>query len=559
MPQFRHTVFILCLALPWLNPFAPGPSPAMLPWLVSLACVGALLLAAPAARLPKVFALFFIAACAYFMLAWALKAYQNSVEVLATVLALACAMLCAMVGRGLHSQPVLHNGCNVQWLAGTWLVVALLSCAMALCQYFGVEPWFAPWISQAGDGTAFANLRQRNQFATLTGIGLLALVYLQTVAQTATAQAAARAPTQIPVTSPLQHVWPWAALLLLAAGNAATASRTGAVQWLLLAVLGGCWRSSLTTHARRLLLLAVPVYAAMAAVVPLLAALADQATGNLLTRMADTTGGGRVALYSNVWDLILQQPWLGWGWRELAYAHYAQHFDNRFPMILDNAHNLPLHLAVELGVPFALLVCGVLVWWVLRNQPWREVQPQRQLAWGVLLLIGVHSLTEYPLWYGPFLMTAGLCVGLLCGPLKLPNKALASVSIALATLFLIAFTSYAGWDYYRVSQIYLAPEARNAAYADNTLAKAQGSWLFGRQARFAELVTTPVTRQTAPRVLALAADLVHYSPEPRIIQALIESSTALHLDDVAMFHLARFKDVFPQDYAAWSAPVKPAP
>ena len=559
MLQFRNTAFILCLALPWLNPFAPGPSAAVLPWLVSLACVGALLLVAPATRLPKAFTMFLIAACAYFITVWGLKGYQNSVEVLATVLALACAVLCAMVGRGLHCPAVPSSGCNVQWLAGTWLVVALLSCAMALCQYFGVEHWFAPWVSQAGDGTAFANLRQRNQFATLTGVGLLALVYLQTAVQTATAQTFAQMPVQSSVTAALLRLWPCAALLLLAAGNAATASRTGVVQWLLLAGLGWCWRSSLAPPARRMLLLAVPAYAAMAVAMPLLAALADQATGNLLTRMADTTGGGRVALYSNVWDLIVQQPWLGWGWRELAYAHYAQHFDNRFPMILDNAHNLPLHLAVELGAPFALMVCGALVWWVLRNQPWREDQPQRQLAWGVLLLVGVHSLTEYPMWYGPFLMATGLCVGLLCKPLKLQNKALAKVFIAPAALFLIAFTSYAGWDYYRVSQIYLPPEARNAAYADNTLAKAQGSWLFGRQARFAELVTTPVTRQTAPRVLALAADLVHYSPEPRIIQALIESSTALHLDDVAMFHLSRFKDVFPQDYAAWSVPVKPAP
>ena len=30
------------LTIPWLNPFAPGPSPAVEPWLVSLACVIAL-------------------------------------------------------------------------------------------------------------------------------------------------------------------------------------------------------------------------------------------------------------------------------------------------------------------------------------------------------------------------------------------------------------------------------------------------------------------------------------------------------------------------------------
>jgi hypothetical protein len=50
----------------------------------------------------------------------------------------------------------------------------------------------------------------------------------------------------------------------------------------------------------------------------------------------------------------------------------------------------------------------------------------------------------------------------------------------------------------------------------------------------------------------LAAELVHYSPEPRVIEALIESAVMLHFDDVAMFHIARYKAVYPTDYAAWS-------
>ncbi len=539
MPQYRNFVFILCLALPWLNPFAPGPSAAMVPWLVSLASVGALLLCAPVAQLPKSFTMILIAACAYFMLAWALKGFQNMVEVLTSALAMGGAVLCAMVGRGLHSPPVSNQGCHVHWLAGIWLAVALISSAMALCQYFGVEHWFAPWISHSGDGTAFANLRQRNQFASLTGIGLLALVYLHT--------------TMAAPSTWQQRLWPWCALLILATANAATASRTGAVQWLLLAALGWCWRMHRAPAARRWLLLAVPLYAALSVLMPILANLATAATGNVFSRMADATGGGRVALYDNVWDLIMQNPWTGWGWRELSYAHYAHSFGNRFPEILDNAHNLPLHLAVELGLPFALLVCGALVWWVLRNRPWNEAAPQRQMAWGVLLLIGVHSLTEYPLWYGPFLMTAGLCAGLLCKPLQQEKSAIASAVIAPTALFLIAFTIFAAVDYHRVSQIYLNPEARSPPYADDTLAQAQRSILFARQARFAELVTTTVTANNAAHVLALSADLVHYSPEPRVIQALIESATALHMDDVAIFHLSRYKDVFPKDYAAWSA------
>ena len=466
------------------------------------------------------------------------------------MLALACAVGCAMVGRAMTMRAA-------QTLAGIWLAVALLSCVMALLQYLGLEHWCAPWISQAGDGTAFANLRQRNQFASLTGIGLLSLVMWRN--QAAAALPAHPAPASPWMSAPhlqrfnYQRWWPWATLLLLAAGNAATTSRTGLVQWLALALLGWCWRAQLSAGARAMLVWAVPAYAAMAVLVPQLAAWAAHINGNILNRMADTTGGGRVALYSNVWELILQQPWLGWGWRELAYAHYAQHFETRFPDILDNAHNLPLHLAVELGLPGAALLCACALVWVWRSKPWRESVPSRQLAWGVLLLIALHSLTEYPLWYGPFLMTAGLCVGLLLVPIKENKTRIAPVFIAQAAIILIAFTAYASWDYARVSQIYLSPEARSTRPGADPLVEAQSSVLFARQARFAELVTTPLTRQSAPRVLALSAELVHYSPEPRVIQALIESATMLHFDDVALFHLARFREVFPKEHAAWSA------
>ena len=32
------------------------------------------------------------------------------------------------------------------------------------------------------------------------------------------------------------------------------------------------------------------------------------------------------------------------------------------------------------------------------------------MAWAVLAVIGLHSLLEYPLWYGPFQIAFGLCL-----------------------------------------------------------------------------------------------------------------------------------------------------
>ena len=116
----------------------------------------------------------------------------------------------------------------------------------------------------------------------------------------------------------------------------------------------------------------------------------------------------------------------------------------------------------------------------------------------------------------------------------------------------LAAIAYAAWDYRRVSQIYLQPEARALAYQDNTLAEAGKSWLFADQALFAELMLTTLTPATAARVYAMASHLLHYSPEPRVVIKLIESAVMLGKDAEALAYLARFKAAFPKEHAVWA-------
>jgi hypothetical protein len=80
--------------------------------------------------------------------------------------------MAASVAAGAARQPHL-----VRLIALAWLAAAALSTAIALIQYFGQSAHFAPWVSASEVGEAFANLRQRNQFATLSSIGLATLLW----------------------------------------------------------------------------------------------------------------------------------------------------------------------------------------------------------------------------------------------------------------------------------------------------------------------------------------------------------------------------------------------
>lgn len=500
MKFYETTAWKLMLALvvivPWLNPFAGGPTPSVFPWLVSLASFGGMVL---------------------------LAAFSFG-------------------GPGRVRGELL---CGESWakaVAWAWILAGATSSVMALLQYFGAASHFVPWISLASSGEAFANLRQRNQFATLTNISIAALVWLATAAPL-----------------PPRRKWLLSlAAILLAAGNAATSSRTGLLQLGLLAGLCWAWGTWRHPDVRRILIPAMLAYGVAVIALPVLADVDASVYGMAARVRASQPCASRLVLWSNVLHLIAQKPWLGWGWGELDYAHYMTVYNEpRFCDLLDNAHNLPLHLAVELGIPIAILVCGLFMWWLVRQAPWRETGATRQMAWSVMAVILLHSMLEYPLWYGPFQLAAILCIGLLWRRKPSFERRAENTALWRAVLFPVLAAAIAvvcacvAWDYHRVSQIYLAPSLRDPAYQQDTLEKIRGSWFFPDQVRFAELSVTPLTHENAQWTFDTSSALLHFSPEPKIIEKLVESATILGRDPEALAYLERYRDAFPADYARW--------
>ena len=215
----------------------------------------------------------------------------------------------------------------------------------------------------------------------------------------------------------------------------------------------------------------------------------------------------------------------------------------------------------------ALLACLGVAWLVLRARPWRETDASRQMAWGVLAVMGLHSLLEYPLWYGPFQIAALLALWILwqgaparqgMRPLgAAPASVQAHVPSVLACAVLLV-CSYASWDYWRISQIYLGESQRAPLYREYTLEKIRSSWLFADQVKFAELGVTALTRENAPQIYGLALQMLHFSPEPSVVAKAIESARLLGQDAVAEALRQRFLAAYPQDYAVWQASLDPS-
>lgn len=478
----------LLLILPWVHPVSNGPAPNAWPWLVSAACLAGVLL--------------------------------------------------------------LRQHLRVTQALQALLVAALISSAMAVAQYAGLAHQL-PGVWPVGPGEAFGNLRQRNQFGSLTALGLACLLGLQ--AATATD----------PMRRRRQGLGAWLALGLLALGNAASQSRTGFLAWVLVALL---WAWFCARHLRpglRLALAALPLVLLLAVLLPWLLQAWGAGPGcppaacGVLGRLAQSGEDSRLLLWRNVLSLIAQRPWTGWGWGELDYAHFITLFEGpRFTEKLGHAHNLPLHLAVELGLPVALLACAGVLVSVMRARPWAETDALRWTAWAVLAVLALHSLLEFPLWYGPFQITLLLAVAFLWR--SRPGKRPAAPSPAwawpeVAAVGLLGLVAVLSLDYLRVSQPFLPPAQRSAYLSGHPLAQAQAAWWFRQEAGFATLVLTPLHAGNAEAIRTLALEQLHHSPEPVVIEKLLDSAALLGLRSELAFYARRYQAAYPAAHAHWLA------
>ncbi|SDX73272.1 O-antigen ligase [Variovorax sp. YR634] len=547
--DFSSSIRSALIALPFLFPIAAGPSVSVWQQLASWLCVAALFLLSRAKDFKPAPSTTLWLIASVVLIAIFRSAHLGPAPWLSSITVVFAIGMAAFMGAGLAKDRAQVQTALAQGL----LWAGVVSAVIGLLQYYDLAGFLWPWATEPGAGQAFGNLRQRNQFASLISMALIAALWLY-------------ARYRI---GPLQRRLLWAGMVsLLLVAAAASTSRTGLLE--VLSIVGvAAFIARRERQARRadpasairlpaplILLSWIPLYFAIAWLLP---QLAGSGVDSMMQRLSAgaPVGHSRLILWGNVLALISEHPWAGWGWGELSYAHYMHstlYPGARFVEILDNAHNLPLHLAVELGIPAATLICGGFLWLLITAKPWRERDPFRLMAWGLLGVIVLHSLLEYPLWYGPFQLVFGLCLGVLWpaadrrdSEVRRWTRKLPAASAAV----LIAIVGYAGWDYIRISQIYLPRDERLPAYQDDTLAKVQSSWLFSNQVDFAKLTLTSVTSANAAEMHALATRILHFSPEPRVIVKLIESAELLGYKAEARTEAERFSIAFPLQYELW--------
>lgn len=444
------------------------------------------------------------------------------------LLAAAAAVAWHATGAESLDEDLVHGFCLAVVASG------VVSTAIALIQVFAPAWADGNFIARSGlPGRAVGNLRQPNHLSSLLMWALVAWVPIVNASDTGSWRI--RRPAALAVAA----LMVWADVL--------TASRTGVVGVLLLAVWGVVDRR-LARWVRVSLVAAPVVYLAFW----LLMAGWAHSTGHTFggeARLAESdVSSSRWAIWSNTLQLIRENPWTGVGFGEFNFAWTLTPFPDRPVAFFDHSHNLPLQLWVELGIPLGTLVLGLLLWALVQAgvRSWKvagEAGAASRAAFVMVLMIGVHSLFEYPLWYAYFLLPTAWAWGYaLRRPstdspaTEAPDDEDRGWPLRIAGVLMIAGSLFAVYDYWKVVVIY-APSDDAGPLAER-IERGQGSVFFSHHADYAAATTT----EPPSRAMAAFDSTTHSLLDSRLMMAWATALAESGNRDKASYLAARLRE-----------------
>jgi hypothetical protein len=446
------------------------------------------------------------------------------------------------------------------------VVAGVLSAIVAVIQVqFGDAAWLpdADLLARSGlPGRAVGNLRQPNHLASLLVWAIIALVPL----------------------AQWRLIPRWLGLalgLFMMYGVVLSGSRTGLVGGALVLAVWGVFDAQLSRWTRVVLVASVLVPAWIYVTGWLGLHLGGGQEVGAARRVTEGDSS-HFAIWRNTIAMIAQQPLLGVGWGEFNFAWTLTPFPDRPVAFFDHTHDLFLQFAVELGIPLALVVTGLLVTALLQGlrRAWAtagDAGHGARAAWVMVLMIAVHSLDEYPLWYAYFLLPAAWAWGfaLGSGPAPRPDGARVLSGIAAgapsadsgttlvslgsegtglrwfgAVTMLVAV--FATVDYHRVSTIF--SDERGLPELKDRISTGETSPFFAHHADYADATTA----DPPSRALGALERATHALLDTRLMIAWANALAESGQVDRARYVAARLREFHKEDADEFFAPCQDA-
>jgi O-antigen ligase len=361
---------------------------------------------------------------------------------------LAVVLLCAWVKMWVRAG---QGRLLAQSFMGVVLIAGLLQAASIWLQMLQLEYLLTPWLNKSASFPRQGGfLSQPNLCASLMVSAIVSLVFLHPEEGTDSAR---------------PKPWRLFAMGFMMLAVYASSSRTGYLELLLVSGLLALMRQRLNISW---VWVALIVWQLIAIGLGEVLASFGLMSGQLLDdsrKAVEASGAHRLRILSDVWLLIQQHPLMGVGWRQLQVAEVLT------PGIfepVDHAHNLIAQIQVELGILGTLSLLVFAAYWLFKKRPWQTANGPELAMVCVVMILGLHSMLEYPLWHAVFLFIFVIAFSLLpedTYKVRLPQwsfKVLATVLLLGAAWFYVdhrkAVSAYERFSQNRSFEEFLAAD-----------------------------------------------------------------------------------------------------
>jgi len=306
-------------------------------------------------------------------------------------------------------------------LAWAFLTAGLVSVVISLIQFLGMESVFSPFILPIKHASSmavrpFANLGQPNHLALLLCFSIASVWLLFQLNQ---------------LNVKISIIF----MLVLVLGLVLTQSR---IVWIIIPTFGFlawyCQRKLGNHKVNNFIVIGfILLYIGLVIGLPFITAspLLDMGMQSAVQRIGTKAQSERLVLLQQAWHIAMSHPFIGAGWYQFGSQQIAIAPDFAAGPYARYAHNIILNFASELGWPITILIFITVIYWLYVTFIRSELSKEKAFAAFVFAGVIVHSITEFPLWYGYVLIPMALLMG------AVHKKSKATLKIELPRIYLI--------------------------------------------------------------------------------------------------------------------------
>jgi O-antigen ligase len=262
----------------------------------------------------------------------------------------------------------------------------------------------------------------------------------------------------------------------------------------------------------------------------------------------------RWLIYSQAWEIFKAHPVLGIGPGELQFNQLLLMDHYKAVLFASSAHNLLLDLLVMTGLVGTIGFAWFGIGWFLRvRQGPTSLETTAMLL--MLAVLGIHSLLEFPEWYGFFLFPAVFLIGSLETRFVTLQANLATRTLPLiAVLYGAASCAVLWYQYQQIETLYYDHYQKNAEAKPasvDVLAQLydyRDRAFFDAPADFVLSWNLQLDPHAIDQKLIFSERAIRYQPAANVLYRHIMLLGLAKREDEALFYLPRLHASFPSDY-----------